>query len=117
MAVGIVTTSVGAIGLLSGLAAFASANNRVDVYCDGGNRCGTRDDEDLQVAGAVMMIAGGVLALGGLPLWIIGARRVPLDPEDTKTPPDGTPGSPSSPPPPAATLRIGPGNASFTVSF
>jgi hypothetical protein len=116
MVVGILATSAGAVGLLSGLAAFASANNRIDVYCDGGNRCGTRDDEDLQVAGAVLMVAGGVLALGGIPLWIIGARRVPLDPEGTKTP-DGAPASPSSPPPPAATLRIGPGTASFTVSF
>lgn len=116
MTVGIVLTSVGAVGVLSGLAAFASANNRIDIYCDGGNRCGTRDDADLQITGAVMMIVGGVMGLGGIPLWVIGGRRVPLSPEETKAL-EGAPPATTPPPSPAASLRVGPTSASLVVTF
>ncbi len=113
MGIGIAMTSLGIVGVLSGLASFATANNRIDIYCDGGFQCGTRDDEDLQVAGGVLMIVGGVFVAGGIPLWVIGAKRVPLKDGEN---PEKKPSEPS-PPPAQATLKIGPGSAGIQVSF
>jgi hypothetical protein len=123
MAVGVGMVSVGAIGVLSGLAAFATANNRIDVYGDGGQRIGTRDDEDLQVAAAVLTISSAVVGVAGIPLWVIGGKRVPIEgsekepaaPGETQQRPG--PAQPPPPPSPAATLRILPGGASLTVTF
>ena len=124
MAVGIGMVGVGAVGVLSGLAAFATANNRIDVYGDGGQRIGTRDDEDLQVAAAVLTISSAVVGVAGIPLWVIGGKRVPLEGSEKNDPaaPGETqqkPGPAQLPPPPspAATLRIVPGGASLTVTF
>lgn len=142
MAAGIIMTSVGAIGVLSGLATFASANNRIDIYGDGGQKIGTRDDEGMQVAAAVLMIGGGVVGIAGIPMWVIGGKRVPLDeselPKESTTPGaapsgpgappagPGAPGAPSGPaqplqplppPPPSATLSLGLTGASFTLTF
>jgi hypothetical protein len=126
MAAGILMVSVGAVGVLSGFAAFATANNRIDVYGDGGQKIGTRDDEGLQVTAGVLMAASGVVLIAGIPLWIIGGKRVPLEgSETTKDPADPsapeqpqTPAQPPAPPPgPAATLHIGPTGASIAVSF
>lgn len=112
MGVGIAMTSLGIVGVLSGLAAFASANNRIDVYCDGGFLCGNRDDEDLQAAGGALMIVGGVLGAVGIPLWVIGGKRIPLKPtENSNTPSDKPPAAPQ------ATLKIGPGSAGLHVAF
>lgn len=113
MGIGIAMTSLGIVGVLSGLASFASANNRIDVYCDGGIQCGSRDDENLQVAGGVLMIVGGVLSAAGIPLWVIGAKRVPLKDNES---PDKKP-SDQTPPPAQATLKIGPGSAGFQLQF
>lgn len=112
MGIGIAMTSVGIVGLLSGLASFASANNRIDVYCDGGFQCGTRDDEDLQVAGGVLMIVGGVMGAVGIPLWVIGGKRIPLKPNES---PEGTPSE--KPAAAQARLKIGPGSLGLHVSF
>ncbi|HZF55161.1 MAG TPA: hypothetical protein VE093_41200 [Polyangiaceae bacterium] len=124
MAVGIGMVGVGAVGVLSGLAAFATANNRIDVYGDGGQRIGTRDDEDLQVAAAVLTISSAVVGVAGIPLWVIGGKRVPLEGSEKNDPaaPGETqqkpgPAQPPPPPSPAATLRIVPGGASLTVTF
>jgi hypothetical protein len=126
MVTGILMTSVGAVGVLSGLAAFATANNRIDVYGDGGQMIGTRDDEDLQVTAALLMIAGGVVGIAGIPLWVIGGKRVPIEgselpkePADPSAPQQNPTPSPPPPPPPgpAATLHIGPTGASLSVTF
>jgi hypothetical protein len=113
MGVGITMVAVGAVGFLSGLAALAAANNRIDVYCDGGSRCASRDDTDLQVAGGVLMIVSGVVTIAGIPLWVIGGRRIPVNQEQEQMDPSkGTQSSETAP-----ILRVGPGSASLSFSF
>jgi hypothetical protein len=101
MVTGILLTSVGAIGLVAGGALYASASDRIDVYCDDGSfvyQCQTRDDEDRQVGGAVLMIAGGAALAVGIPLLIVGARKVPV----ATAPGDSPPATPGGPPPQGA---------------
>jgi hypothetical protein len=125
MAAGIIMVGAGAVGALSGLAAFATANNRIDVYGDGGQKVGTRDDEDLQVTAWVMIISSGVVGIAGIPLWVIGGKRVPLEgaeaPKDPAAPgapkPSQDPAQPPPPPGSSGTLHIGPLGASLSVTF
>lgn len=110
MGLGIAMTATGTIGLLSGLAVLASGNNRIDVYCDGGQLCGNRDDTGMQLAGGVMMIVSGITAGVGIPLWVIGARRVPAS-KDESAPPS------SEQTAARATLHLEPGGASLHFTF
>jgi hypothetical protein len=120
MAIGITMTAAGAVAILSGLAALATANNRIDVYCDGGSICASRDDEGLQLAGGIIAIGGVVVGAAGIPLWVIGGRRVPLKPgeeQEQKSPAPGADKAPRASSLPPATLRLGLGSASINVAF
>lgn len=90
MVSGIVLTSAGVLGLLVGSAVVASAQNKVDVYCDGGFGtayvCGQRDDDEQMAVGYGLMIGGAVAGAVGIPLWVIGAKKVPATDEPAKEP-------------------------------
>lgn len=113
MAVGVTMVVVGGVGFLSSLAMFATANNRIDVYCDGGLRCATRDDEGLQVAAGVLMGLSGAVLVGGIPLWVIGGKKVPVPQPEPKEKPEKYGRMELS----APTLSIGPTSASLSFAF
>lgn len=71
MVAGIVILSVGGVGFVVGGALVAEAN---DDCFDGSCK-----DEEMEVAGIITMIAGGSLVALGLPLTIVGARKVRVD--------------------------------------
>ncbi|WP_437302084.1 hypothetical protein [Sorangium sp. So ce388] len=88
MVTGIVLTSIGAVALLGGGLALASTCSGSD--CDAGSFDDSLDDESLDYldeedsgaeAGYALIIGGLVFAGVGIPLAIIGGRRVPVQPE------------------------------------
>lgn len=115
MGIGVAMVVVGGIGFLSSLAALATANNRIDVYCDGGFKCASRDDTSLQIAGGVLMGVTGAVLIAGIPLWVIGGRKVPLD--DAPPPPPDTTPKYSRFQLSAPTLAVGPASASLSFAF
>ncbi len=107
MVAGIVVGSVGAIGMIAGLSMASAAE---DQNCDGIlDRTCDEVDEDKRTAGIVTALVGLGLVGAGLPLIIVGARKVPV--ED---------GSPTAPPPETAlwpTLTVGLAGADLTWQF
>lgn len=114
MAVGITMTVAGVLGLIVGAVVVASSKERIDVYCDGPTLCARIDDQARKGVGIGTMVVGGVSATVGIPLWIIGGRRVPVRKKDSN--PNGT-----APPAAGASLlpelRVGPTSASLTFQF
>jgi hypothetical protein len=112
---GILLTTVGIGAVLVGSGLITTATNKIDVYCEGPSGpsvCEQRDDKTQAAAGWGLLV-GGVVAIGaGVPLWIIGSKRVPV-----KT--DSTSPTQSSPPSPAASVRllVGPSSAAVHVRF
>ena len=99
---GIVLVSAGAVVSTLGSLMFFSEQS-VDCACPSGGycSCGDTGGDD---GGAAALLIGGLLAIGGgIPLIVIGARKVPVI----------DPAAPPEPAPPQATLLVGPG--SFTV--
>lgn len=84
MVAGIVLTGVGAISLIAGaltysLAAVNTTNDALSCSLNTTVSNCAKDHSGQQAAGAVMMVAG-VAGIGvGIPLWIIGGRKVPVD--------------------------------------
>jgi hypothetical protein len=79
MVTGIVLTGVGVIALLSGAIVYTSANTQqtYDELCSG-DFCRYEDRDDEKVAAAAVMIAGGAAIAIGIPLLVVGARKVPV---------------------------------------
>jgi len=86
---GILLTTGGAVGLIVGSALLTSANNRYDVYCDTGTGpalCTKKNDTARATAGGVMMVVSGISLAAGIPLWIVGAKMVPVKKETEPAP-------------------------------
>jgi hypothetical protein len=62
----------------------------------------------MKSAGIVLAVAGGVVLAAGIPVWIVGARQVPVKKPEAPRP---------QPVQPTALLRIGPAGASFEMVF
>jgi hypothetical protein len=96
MVSGIVGASAGVILLLAGAAVFSAAD-RTECICSGGDFCNCNDNSDKKTTGVVLMVSGGVAAAIGIPLIIVGARKVgpkpggdqkkPEEPEEAKRAP------------------------------
>lgn len=101
---GIVALSLGGVGLIAGSVLYGSGASKYDVYCtdeDGfTNVCGEADDPDERGPGLALLVAGGVLVAGGIPLVLVGGRKVPKGKV-----------------PPPVTASIGPTGASVRVVF
>lgn len=81
MVTGIVLTGVGVVGLLSGAILYSAANTQQtydSLDCISSEYCNYDDHEDEKVAGVALMIAGGAAIAVGIPLLVIGARKVPV---------------------------------------
>jgi hypothetical protein len=117
---GIALTTAGIVGVLVGSGLASTAANQIDVYCEppgGGGPfvCETRADETQQAAGIGVMIGGFVALAAGIPLWVIGSKRVPVK---SDTPDANTPDKPATPAPAASMqLFVGPSSAAVRVTF
>ncbi|WP_437611392.1 hypothetical protein WMF20_05770 [Sorangium sp. So ce834] len=104
---GIALTAGGTIAFFAGTGLLASASERYEIYCDFGGGtgiCDTRTDGPRQVAGALVSIGGGIMLAVGIPLWIIGGKKVPATAEAPEEPAQ-------------TTLSFGPGSAALRTRF
>ncbi|WP_437757260.1 hypothetical protein [Sorangium sp. So ce1389] len=104
---GIALTAGGTIAFFAGTGLLASASERYEIYCDSmgfTGVCDTRTDGPRQIAGALISVAGGVMLAVGIPLWIIGGKKVPATGEAPKAPAQ-------------TTLSLGPGSAALQTRF
>lgn len=104
---GIALTAGGTIAFFTGTGLLASASNRYEIYCDFGGFtgiCETRTDGRRQLAGALVSVAGGIMIAVGIPLWVIGGKKVPAS--------DATPKASVQ-----TTLSLGPGSAALQTQF
>ena len=112
MVSGIVLAAAGVVGLFAGAAVYAEAKRDEDriapcaVPIEGGDpSCPSPPDrDDEKAAGVALMIAGGVGIAVGVPLLIVGARKVKKD------------GS-AEQPPAKASLHVGPRGGSLRLAF
>ena len=109
---GIVAAITGVATLITGSILMSIAKDRIDVYRDGPAYCCSIDDAPLRNAGITMLVIGGITATVGVPLWMIGGRRVPIR---KPTAPDDT--SPKTPALRAPLLRVGAGSAALSWQF
>lgn len=126
---GILMTLGGVAGLITGAVVTATAKDRIDVYCDGPVLCAHLDDPTLKGVGIGLMIGSGIVATVGIPLWIIGGRKVPVRRKEVETKqqlaPGGSP-APGAPPLPTSStpvsrawpeIRVGATSASLSFRF
>jgi hypothetical protein len=107
MVTGIVGVGLGATVAIAGSALAASAHDSTIIFCEtsvGVSQCGRKDNGARMGAGVAMIVGGGIALVAGVPLWILGARRVPLDDKEKE-------------PSPKPTVSIGPTSASLRWSF
>lgn len=114
MITGIVAASTGVATLIAGSILMSIATERIDVYRDGPAYCCSIDDAPLRNAGIAMLVAGGITATVGVPLWMIGGRRVPIRGATEK--PTAAPQA-TAPTLRAPLLRVGATGASVSWQF
>jgi len=100
---GVTAVVVGMSTVLLGSYFVASAPGRIEIYCDTPSfPCAYKTDAERLTGGAIMMTAGTLIAVAGVPMWFIGARRVVDETKAAALPFD---------------LRVGAGTASLSVRF
>jgi hypothetical protein len=82
--VGSVVSGLGVAALAAGAAFYASQPTLVDCACDGPCYCA----ENEKTAGVATMVAGGGVALIGIPLIVVGALKVPAERDAATAVPD-----------------------------
>jgi hypothetical protein len=113
---GVLLTTGGVLATLIGSAVATTASDQIPIYCDQGfgpTICETRADST-QLAVGVATLVTGLVAVGvGIPMWVIGGKRVPV--KETK------PGDPAAPPADAPKtslqLVVGPSSAMLRATF
>jgi hypothetical protein len=76
---GIVLTAGGVVALSMGALVYIAATS-IQCDCIGPGACDCSDEKG--EVGGIALMAGGVLGLGvGIPLIVLGARKVPAEPE------------------------------------
>ena len=114
MTVGIAASIGGVATLITGSILMSIAKERVDVYRDGPTYCCSIDDAPLRNVGITMLVVGGITATIGIPLWMIGGRRVPVRKTTQEAPGAAPPRAPASR---APLLRVGASGASLSWQF
>jgi hypothetical protein len=114
MIAGVVASIGGVATLITGSILMSVAKERIDVYRDGPAYCCSIDDAPLRNAGITMLVIGGITATIGVPLWMIGGRRVPVRKTTTEAPGGAPPRAPASV---APLLRVGARGASLSWQF
>ena len=114
MTVGILASIGGVATLITGSILMSVAKERIDVYRDGPTYCCAIDDAPLRNAGIALLVTGGITAAIGIPLWMIGGRRVPVRKTTQAPAPTAPPQAPAST---APLLRVGLSGASVSWQF
>ena len=105
---GVVAVGVGMATVLLGSYFVASAPGRIEIYCDTPSfPCAYKTDAQRLTGGAIMMAAGTLVGVAGIPMWFIGARRVVV--------PDEKKAARAAPLP--VDVRVGAGTASLRFRF
>ncbi len=116
MIAGIVAATGGVATLITGSILMSVAKERIDVYRDGPAYCCSIADAPLRNAGITMLVIGGITATIGVPMWMIGGRRVPVRSGATERP-GAAPQVPKAPALRAPLLRVGATGASVSWQF
>ncbi len=119
MIAGIVLAGLGGVGLAGG-AVMVLNSDSFGTFCSPSCRqSDVRSADNQRTTGYVLMTLGAAGIGVGIPLIVIGAKRVPIG-----VAPPGEPGAPppparGAPPPPAveAKLGFGPGQAKLALTF
>lgn len=106
MKLGIAASIGGVATLITGSILMSIAKKRIDVYRDGPTYCCAIDDAPLRNAGIALLVSGGIIATIGIPLWMIGGRRVPVRKTTQEAPASAMP-----------LLRVGATGASLSWQF
>lgn len=78
MIAGIVITGVGALSIITGGVLLSNSTQTYDcTYSGYYGSSGCRNNDDEELAGAVLMIVGGVATAVGIPLIVVGGAKVP----------------------------------------
>jgi hypothetical protein len=118
---GVLLTLGGALGVLIGSAVATTASNQIPIYCNQGGFptiCETRADTTQLGIGVATLITGFVAIGFGIPLWLIGGKRVPVKDKPADQPTQqATP--PSTPEGPKTSLEVvfGPSSAALRATF
>jgi hypothetical protein len=91
MVSGIVLTGLGVVGLFAGAFMLSESESNLECGYYGGTYVDScADNEDQAATGTGLMIAGAVAAVVGIPLIVVGARKVPIkrEPQPTALRPD-----------------------------
>jgi drug/metabolite transporter (DMT)-like permease len=115
MIAGIALAGLGGVGLAGG--AILVLNSDVVIDCSPGFACQNHDSQ--RATGYALMLVGAAGIAVGIPLIVIGAKRVPVGmaiPGDPGAPPP-PPQRPPLPPAVEAKLGFGPGQAKLAVTF
>lgn len=114
---GVLLTTGGILGVLIGAAVTSTAADQIAIYCNQGfgvQVCETRADEVQQGVGIGVLVAGFAAIGVGIPLWIIGGKRVPVKDKPTDQP-SVTP-APDAPKT-GLELIVGPSSAHLRATF
>ena len=106
MVSGIVLAGAGAFALLIGGAIFSAAD-RGQVVCDEFG-CRNESNDDQKTTGIALMIAGGAGIAIGVPLLIVGARKVPVESAPAQSEPSAAL---------RASLHVGPRSGALRLVF
>lgn len=83
MGVGITMITVGGIALLTGIVLTALPGPDTTTTCDKLGNCTTSTPTDVKrIVGIIMSGVGGIFVGVGVPLTLVGARKVPVDPNE-----------------------------------
>lgn len=111
---GVLLATGGILAVLIGSAVATTAQDQIPIYCDQGfgpTICETRADQTQLAVGVATLVTGFVAIGVGIPLWVIGGKRVPVKEGNKPTEPAATT--------PKTSLRfiVGPSSAAIRATF
>lgn len=111
---GVLLTTGGILGVLIGSAVATTASDQIPIYCDQGfgpTICETRADETQLAVGIATLVTGFVAIGVGIPLWVIGGKRVPV--KEGSKPSDPATAAPKA----SLQFFVGPSSAGLRGTF
>jgi hypothetical protein len=92
---GIVAVTGGMAAVLLGSYFVSSGVGRIEIYCDTPSvPCAYKNDAPRMTGGAVLMVAGALAGVAGIPMWLVGSEYVVIPKGDPQRPTALAPGEP-----------------------